>query len=545
MTLLQRCAVVAAAVSALSWGCVAALAQANALASVGATGTGANRDSYYSVISQDGRFVVFQSEATNLTANDTTSFYDIFWKDMQTGRIELVSVTTSGNSSGRNALQSAMSADGRFVAFETDASNIVAGDTNGTWDIFVRDMQAGTTQRVSVSSSGAQGGGRSDSPFVTSDGRYVFFHSYTAFVPEDTNPGYDVYRHDMISGQTLLVSTGAGGLIGNGDSIWPWASDDGNRVVFVSWSTNWITGDTNGQGDAFLKDLSTGAIQRINVSSAGAQNNGETVWPSISGNGKYATFVSWGSTLVSGDTNGNWDVFVRDLTNNTTTRINVRPDGAQANSYAYSPVPLSRDGRYVAFASLATDLVAGDTNGFQDIFVRDLLTNTTRRATFGYTGVQVNDDCFVPWFSGDGRYLTYTCEGPNPVPSDANGRRDIFTVDLEAALHLEVTSLTRGDQATLTASAGAPGEDVYFLATLAGAGIGPSVPQLGGLTLDVLNPIERLGSSTANSAGQARLDFRVPAGAPLERVFFQAVIRRGPGGAESVKSMTTSGVVGP
>ncbi len=545
MTILQRCVVVAAAASSLLWGCATTLAQANAIASVSASGTGANRDSYYSVISQDGRYVVFQSEATNLTANDTTSFYDIFWKDLQTGRIELVSVTTSGSSSGRNALQPAMSADGRFVAFETDASNIVAGDTNGTWDIFVRDMQTGTTQRVSVSSGGVQGGARSDSPFVTADGRYVFFHSYAAFVPEDTNPGYDVYRHDMVSGQTLLASTGAGGLIGNGDSIWPWASDDGSRVVFVSWSTNWITGDTNAQGDAFLKDLGTGAIQRINVSSAGAQNNGETVWPSISGNGKFATFVSWGSTLVSGDTNGNWDAFVRDLTNNTTSRINVRPDGGQSNSYAYSPLPLSRDGRYVAFASLATDLVAGDTNGFQDIFVRDLLTNTTRRVTLGYTGVQVNDDCFVPWFSGDGRYLTYTCEGPNPVPGDVNGRRDIFTVDLGAALHLNASTLTRGAQATLTASGGASGEEVYFLATLAGTGIGPSVPQLGGLTLDVLNPIEQLGSSTADSGGQTRLNFRVPNGAPLQRVFFQAVVRRGAGGADSVKSMTTSGVVGP
>lgn len=539
----SRVGTIAIAVFALPAALV--VAQANRIVSVSSDEVLANRPSYYSIISDDGRYIVFQSEATNLVTNpDSNGGQDIFRHDRVIGTTELVSVSTSGSAASRLSVSPWVSADGRFVAFCTDASNVVSGDTNGTWDIFVRDMDLGVTTRVSVDSAGRQGNNRSDSPVLTPDGRYVFFHSLAALVSDDTNGENDVYRHDRQTGTTIRVSTTPGGAQANGGSYWPSPSADGNRVAFMSSATNLVSGDTNNWTDVFAKDIATGEVWRVNISSTGQQADNESTWPTMSGDGNIVSFCSASRGLVPGDTNNNHDAFVHDLRTRVTERVNVRTDGSQADGYTRSTTSMTFDGSRVIFASLSTSLVPGDTNGFQDIFIRDRIAGTTTRVVFGHTGDQTNDDNFVPWMTPDGRFATYTSEASNLIPSDTNFQRDIFWADLGAALSLYGASAFEvGQDTTLFVYAAESGETITFLASTRGLGDGPRVPQLGGLALDILAPIQQIGSARADSRGAASLTVRVPNAVPADFAHIQAVARRGTGGADSVKSNTHMGEV--
>jgi len=410
--------------------CTSAAAQNNAPVSVSSSGALANNNSYYSLISADGRFVVFQCEASNLTANDFNGQYDIYRRDLQAGVTELVSVGTGGTSASGLSLSPALSGDGRFVVWSSNAANLIAGDTNATWDIFLRDMQAGVTTRLSLTSTGAEAPLRSDQPRITPDARYVTFESDADLVPADTNGLKDCYRLDRNTGQLELVSTSSAGALGNSISYAAQPSDDGRYICFFSLATNLVSGDTNAQGDVFWKDMQTGTLLRVNVSTAGVQANNESIWPSISGDGQSVSYCSAASNLVAGDTNGQFDLFVRDIPGGTTTRLNLQPNGAQADSYVHSPTALTTDGRFVIYASLSTNLVAGDTNGFQDIFIRDRQLLTTQRVSFGFNGVQTNSDNFVPHMTPDMRVITYTSTASNIVSNDTNGFRDIFASTL-------------------------------------------------------------------------------------------------------------------
>jgi hypothetical protein len=410
--------------------CTSTAAQNNVPVSVSSSGALANNNSYYSLISADGRYVVFQTEASNLSANDFNGQYDICRRDLQAGLTELVSVGTGGTSASGLGLSPALSGDGRLVVWSSNAANLVAGDTNATWDIFLRDMLAGVTTRISLTSTGAQAPLRSDQPRITPDGRYVTFESDADLIPADTNGLKDCYRLDQSSGQLELVSTSSAGALGNSISYAAQPSDDGRYVCFFSTASNLVGGDTNAQGDVFWKDMQTGALLRVNVSSAGVQANNESIWPSISGDGQTVTYCSVASNLVAGDSNGQFDVFARDVPGGVTTRLNLQPNGAQADSYVHSPTALSTDGRFVIYASLSTNLVAGDTNGFQDIFIRDRLLSTTERVSFAFNGAQTNSDNFVPHMTPDKRVITYTSTASNIVPNDTNGFRDIFASTL-------------------------------------------------------------------------------------------------------------------
>lgn len=412
----------------------AAQTAVNHLCSQSSAGAGANNTSYYSLLSADGRFVVFQSDASNLDVGDFNGVQDIYRHELATGRTELVSRALNGNAGSGIAVQPDISGDGRFVVWSTNAGNLVGGDTNGTWDVFLRDMVAQTTTRLSLDHLGNQTTARSDSPRITPDGRFVVFESDQDLVPADTNGLKDVYRLDRQTGALVLVSVTAAGVQGDGWSYHGALSADGQRVVFTSGATTLVPGDTNNQVDMFLKDLATGALMRVNVSSAGAQANNESTWPSISGDGAVITYCSAASNLVPGDSNQNWDVFAYVVATGATTRLNVQPNGAQANSYVRSPTGLSHDGNLVIFASLSTNLVAGDVNGKQDIFLRDRAAGTTRRVSLDLQGGEVDGDCFVPHLTPSGHVLTYTSDATDIVAGDVNGRRDIFAVELNPSI---------------------------------------------------------------------------------------------------------------
>ncbi len=469
-------------------------AQSNAPVSVSTSGALANNNSYYSLISADGRYVVWQCEAGNLVPNDFNNQYDIYRRDLVAGVTDLVSVGISGSAGNALSLSPAVSGDGRFVVWSSNASNLISGDTNGTWDIFLRDMVAGITTRISLTGAGGQAPLRSDQPRITPDGRYVTFESDADLIASDTNGLKDCYRLDRNTGQLALVSTSSTGTLGDSISYAAQPSDDGRYVCFFSAATNLVSGDTNGQGDVFWKDMQTGTLLRVNVSTAGVQANNESIWPSISGDGQIVTYCSAAGNLVPGDTNGNFDLFARDIVAGTTERLNLQPNGAQADSYVQSPTALTTDGRFVIYASLSTNLVAGDTNGFQDIFIRDRLSMTTERVSFAFNGSQTNSDNFVPHMTPDKRVITYTSTANNIVPNDTNGFRDIFASTLGGP----GTAFCFGDgtgTACPCGNNGAPGRGCANSANPSGASLGSS-----GTASVSADTLALLGSGMPNAA---------------------------------------------
>jgi Tol biopolymer transport system component len=251
-------------------------------------------------MSADGRYVTFVSWATNLVADDTNNFADVFVKDMLTGVVTRVSVSTTGGDANAASYAPAISADGRYVAFVSDASNLVVGDTNNEADVFVRDVLQGATSRVSVSSNGAQSNGASNNPVVSSDGRYVAFDSLASnLVADDNNSASDVFVRDLVGGTTERVSLAANGAEGSAASEMPSISSDGRYVAFASAAENLIgvAGDTNQAWDVFVRDRTAATTVRVSITTAGSQASGNSFAPAISGDGRYVAFESQASDL--------------------------------------------------------------------------------------------------------------------------------------------------------------------------------------------------------------------------------------------------------
>ncbi|WNM62462.1 FG-GAP-like repeat-containing protein [Candidatus Nitrospira neomarina] len=341
-----------------------------------ATGGGqANGESLEPAISANGRYVAFRSDATNLVPGDTNGTTDVFVHDRQTGITSRVSVATGGGQSNNNSFTPALSADGRFVAFHSFANNLVPGDTNGVLDVFVHDRQTGATTRVSVATGAIQGNNTSRAGFLSANGGLVAFESdATNLVPGDTNGVRDLFIHDRQTGVTTRVSVATGGGQVNGESVDAELSADGRYVTFQSDATNLVAGDTNGVGDVFVHDRQTNTTTRVSVASGGLQGGGESSEGTISGDGRFVAFLSFATNLVPDDTNGEGDVFVHDRQTNTTTRMSVTTGGVQGNDFSCNPA-ISQDGRIVGFFSDSTNLVPGDTNGIRDIFIHNRTAN--------------------------------------------------------------------------------------------------------------------------------------------------------------------------
>ena len=412
--------------------------------SVASDGTQGNDDSltFFSdqSISADGRYVAFSSDASNLVPGDTNRHYDIFVRDRVTGITERVSVASDGTQENADATSISISADGRYVAFASGASNLVPGDTNGVVDVFVRDRVMGTTERISVASDGTQENDNSGAFSMSADGRYVAFASFASnLVPGDTNGMCDAFVRDRVMGTTERVSVASDGreVASDGRSVYEGIiyhmslSADGRYVAFVDDASNLVPGDTNMRDDVFVHDRMTGTTERVSVANDGTQGNyssGDEI--SISADGRYVAFASDSLNLVPGDTNMRNDVFVRDRMTGATERVSVASDGTQGNCGSFGYVSLSADGRYVAFFSCANNLVPGDNNGMGDIFVRDRLTGTTERVSVASDGTQGNDDSYYNIsLSADGRYIAFTSYASNLVPGDTNAYSDVFVRD--------------------------------------------------------------------------------------------------------------------
>lgn len=397
--------------------------------SVNSAGEESNSYSFSPSISADGRLVAFFSRASNLVSDDTNDSSDIFVHDRWTGQTTRVSVSSSSEEADGDSKSPAISADGRFVAFESRARNLVPGDVNDTTDIFVHDRQTGRTERVSVTSVGEGADALSQTPSISADGRHVaFFGGATNLGKGDTNGFLDVFVHDRESGETTRVSISSLGEQGDEDSGWQSVSGNGRYVAFWSRASNLVPGDTNGADDVFVCDTLTGQIERVSVHSSGQQTRSHSRQPSISGDGRYVSFVSY-EQFVPEDTNSKEDIYVHDRVPGETIRVSTSSAGVQGNHNSWLPA-ISSDGRYVAFQSFADTLVPDDTNGFSDVFIHNRHTGQTWRVSVGSAGEQGNSAVDSrPSVSADGRYIAFASYASNLMPHDTNEARDVFVFD--------------------------------------------------------------------------------------------------------------------
>lgn len=436
------------------------------LISVASDGTQADRGTtnFEAVPSADGRYVAFNSEATTLVANDTNGLPDIFVRDTETGTTVRVSVATDGTQANGSSSSADINADGRYVVFSSDATNLVA-DTNNLKDVFLHDRdvdndgiydEAGAIKTIRLSTNiFAEANGRSGSPVISANGRYVAFTSSATNLAADTNGSGDVFVHDRDTDNdgifdefgsvvNSLVSIDKDGNQGDSDSFSPSISADGRYVVYISRATNLVL-DTNGFIDVFVHDRDTDndgvfdgvaiGVTRVSVDSSGTQGSGDSFAPVISADGRFIAFESSANDLVAGDSNlFRPDIFLhdRDLDNDhlfdesgaiSTILIAVDSAGDQGNGTSKHPT-LSADGRYVAFTSTANNLVTGDDNNSDDVFVRDNLSGITSLVSANQQ--LANDDSAVPKLSADGKFIVFISFATNLVANDTNDFHDIF-----------------------------------------------------------------------------------------------------------------------
>ncbi|MGZ8195619.1 MAG: TolB family protein [Methylosarcina sp.] len=369
-------------------------------------------------------------------------------------------VQGNGDSGGTTFNAIAISGNGRYVVFASDATNLVPGDTNGESDVFIRDLTTGLTRRVSVSSSGGQGNGSSGDPSISPDGRYVAFSSFSNnLVPGDTNNATDVFVRDLRTGVTQRASLDDAENEGNNTSWGTSISADGRFVAFTSEATNLVANDTNEIPDIFVRDLRAGVTRRASVDSSGIEGDDWSQEAVISGNGRYVAFQSFANNLVPDDaTSFASDVYVHDLKTGETRLVSaVDPEvephdcgGFYTGTVISAGASISADGRYVSFQSFDCHLVANDNNAAQDIFVRDLKTETTRRASVNSDEVEGNGDIFTASYSaaisGNGRFVAFTSSSNNLVPGDNNSKDDVFIRDLQLGTTRRVSVATLGTE---------------------------------------------------------------------------------------------------
>lgn len=400
--------------------------------SVSSTGAQANGPSAGAFISGDGRFVAFTSSATNLVPGDTNCFSDVFVHDRQTGLTSRVNVSTAGQQGNENSTlpsltTSAISADGRYVLFSSQASNLIDGKTIEGGGLFVHDRQTGVTERIPASMTSAAS--------ISPDGRFIAFRSADShLVPGDLNDVPDIFVYDRQKGRFARVSVSSAGVEANaeepkamtrpsGFGFFPFIgiSNEGRHLCFVSRATNLVPGHTNYGLAIFVHDRQTGRTTRVS-DPAGAE------MCAISADGRFVAFVSMATNLVPGDTNDTPDIFVHDRETGMTSRVSVSSGGEQAKATSRSP-SISADGRYVAFDSGALNLVLGDTNRAVDVFVHDRQTGQTTRVSISSSGEEGDDISAGPSISADGRFIAFGSSAFNLVAGDTNGWGDIFVHD--------------------------------------------------------------------------------------------------------------------
>jgi len=459
-------------------------------------------------ISADGRYVVFFSGAP-LVEDDENNTRDWYRKDMSTGEVELVSVSSDGeqadNSYSENDGKASISSDGRFVAFDSVATNLVDDDTNDAWDVFVRDMDEGTTVRASVDSEGAEDFDDSWDPAISGDGRYVAFTTEAEFDETDSGEYRDVYVHDLETGDTTRVSVDEEGQEGNRGSRSPDVNEDGQFIAFITGNA-FVVDDEGGVQDVYVKDMDEGTYRRANVANDGTEADDMSEGaPAISDDGSRVAFHSYATNLVADDANERSDIFLHDFNTDETTRVSVRSDGSETYSDKYDPT-ISGDGRVVAFTesgegqgpaneafkekadgspvsthdetpadrgavspaevAIYDTLVDGDVNDSDDVIVHDTADHTTTLGSVTAAGTLTDEDSQGAALSANGNFLGFDSWSDTIDMDDDNERRDVFVATVEIAAQEPVEGPNRFDTAIdISQDAWPEGSEAVIVAT--------------------------------------------------------------------------------
>lgn len=409
--------------------------------SVSSDGSQGNNHSGDPFINGDGRYVLFDSSATNLVANDSNGSADVFLRDILSQTTERVSIANNEIEAQGSSYASGISSDARYALFESSASNLLGAgvDTNNNSDLFMRDRTLETTSRVNLSWNGSQANNRPYDGRMSPDAAYVVFSSMaTNLVQDDVNGIMDIFLRDRNLGLTELVTiTDQGAQITRGSCRFPSLSNNGRIVAFVCSGTadELVSGDTNGKSDIFVRNRLGATTARVSVSSSGEEGDGDSSFPFISGDARYVAFQSYATNLVAGDTNARADIFVFDRRTNIIRRVSVNSNGEQANGDSIFPV-MTSDGRYVTFYSLATNLVPGARKyvGNYNVYVHDTQKGVTSLVNTSSEGEEDNsvydNEIMAPAISSTASHIAYSSQGSTLVNDDTNSFWDVFlTID--------------------------------------------------------------------------------------------------------------------
>jgi len=436
-------------------------------------------------VSDNGRYVLFLSGATNVVPNDTNDHRDLFVRDRQTGTNTLVSVSTAGVQANQDTYIGSISGDGRYVVFSTTATNLAATGDNNTLKVFVRDLQNNTTSLVCTSIYNLQ----CVSSDISRDGRYILYNSYDPFNQ------YQLYRYDQTSGNREIVSYGPSGYANSTVDTRAAMTPDGRYVVFMSTATNLVANDTNGKTDIFKRDMQTGTMSRISTTASNAQSNGDSEWPSISDNGRYVVFYSLATNFTATHA-ANWTSYLKDTTGGSIQLVS----GAPLANDAF----ITGNGLYVIFATNDA-LSASDTDTNSDVYIWNRGTNTNTRVSEDSSGNALSGGTGTTGFATpDGRYvplMTSTSIDPN----DTNDGSDIYLADMGAGF-LDTTRPTIAFTAPASfAGPFATGPTVSVAASDSGSGLASLVIHVYNSSNQLLN-ICGSANATQLAAGSLSCD---------------------------------------
>ncbi|MBI5670636.1 MAG: DUF11 domain-containing protein [Chloroflexi bacterium] len=370
-------------------------------------------------VSGDGRYVAFQTSADNMVASDYNYLTDVFLYDRLTCRKSLISASANGYHANAVSWGPAISGDGRYVAFASNATTLINGDTNRTRDVFVRDTVLGEVTRISIASDGTQANGISDNASISRDGRFIAFTSRASnLVSGDTNNVEDVFVHDRLTGQTMRVSVSSDGVQANNVSYPPSISADGHFVTFSSTASNLIANDTNDAPDVFLHDLVTHTTTLIAASGLPGY-----AAPSISSDGHYIAYLPYYAKGYTGR-----EIYLYDMRTGDATRVSTNANGVPASGVSQDP-QISADGRYILFRSDAWNLVDEDTYGAYQVYLKDRITGQIVILSTDTAGIPGRDTSWEPSLSSDGHYAVFSSAVATLVINDPNQQQDVFLAE--------------------------------------------------------------------------------------------------------------------
>ena len=397
--------------------------------STGGVGNARSEDVWQS-ISASGRYVVINSRATNMVPGVTDHKAHMYVRDLETGKITLVDVSDSGAVGNGDSFGGTISADGRYVAYTSAATNLVPHDTTKYFDVFVRDLVAKKTYRISTAWNGQNGNSLSFRAEISGNGQYVAFTSLaTNLLPGLTNHGSIVYVYDMATKKLAIASVNSSGAQANSDAQAPTISDNGRYVGYSSRGTNLSPDATDGRWNVYVRDMARHVTILVSAGVSNVYSSAElpitaqgSLGSTLSPDGHSIAFGAW----VQQPTGPLLGLFIHDMVTGKTQRVDVSTSGTPANGLTFFLCSISSGGRYVAFASQATNLVSGKTNGTWNIYIRDLKSGSTRLISAGVGGAVSNGESAYPAISADGSTVVFISAASNLVPGDAGGQMNVF-----------------------------------------------------------------------------------------------------------------------